>query len=389
MKRPLPSSARLALAAALALGSSAPVAAQLDSLPPPGNNQRAEVTQWMGPVAVTVSYSSPDVHSPTGEDRSGQIWGELVPWGIAPNPFFPGYGTAEVMPWRAGANENTTIRFSHDVEVEGQALAAGIYGFHLIPGAEEWGVVFSRNATSWGSFFYDPAEDALRVTVKPEAAEYREWLTYDFADRQLDTTVLALHWERLRVPIRIRVPDVVDLYVQGIDDEMRNRPGGMWQNWVAATQFLLQRGARPEKALDYARAAVSENRGEANFQTLSILSQALRANGEAEEAQEALQQALAHPTANANQIHQVGRQLLAAGDEEGAMAIFQTNFDRFDGAWPTEVGMMRGLSALGRHQEALAHARKALGQARERQDTLNITSIEAMIPRLEAGEDIN
>ena len=372
-----------------ALLAALPAAAQLDSLPPPGDNQRAEVTQWMGPVSVTVNYSSPDVHSPAGDDRSGHIWGELVPWGIGPNPYYPGYGTAETMPWRAGANENTTIRFSHDVQVEGQPLPAGTYGFHLIPGQEEWGVIFSRNSTSWGSFFYEPGEDALRVTVKPEAAEYREWLTYDFVDRKLDSTVLALHWERLRIPVRIAAPNVIDLYVEGIDREMRNRPGGMWQNWYGATQFLLTRKARPEKALEYARNGVSDNRGEPNFLTLSALSQALLANGKEAEAKEAFTQALAHPSATSNDLHQAGRQLLAGGQKDLAMQVFQTNFDRFQGAWPTEVGMTRGLSALGRYQEALPHARKALEQARERQDAGNISSLEAMIPKLEAGQDVN
>ena len=382
-------SRRFAAFAVPLLALAAPVAAQLESLPPPGDNQHAEVTQWMGPVAVTVHYSSPDVHGPDGADRTGHIWGELVPWGIAPNPYYPGYGTAQTMPWRAGANENTTIRFSHDVEVEGKPLPAGTYGFHLVPGQEEWEVIFSRNATSWGSFFYDPAEDVLRVKVKPEPAEFREWLTYDFVDRQLDSTVLALHWEKLRVPIRFAVPDIVDLYVRLIDDETRGRAGGMWQNWFGAAQFLLDRQARPEKALEYARNAASENRGQVSFTTLSLLSRALSANGQEAEAETVFAQALAHPAATAGDLHQAGRQLLAAGKKEKAMEVFQANYDRHAGAWPTEVGMTRGLSAMGRYAEAAEHAKKALAQARERGDRANVTSLEAMIPKLEAGQDVN
>lgn len=372
---------------ALALAS-LPAAAQQLSLPPSGDNQRSEVTQWMGPVSVTVAYSSPDVHAPNGDDRSGHIWGELVPWGIAPNPFYPGFGTAENMPWRAGANENTTIRFSHDVEIEGRPVAAGTYGLHLIPGESEWGVILSKNSSSWGSFFYDPSEDALRVTVKPEEAPYREWLTYDFADRQLDSTVLALHWERLRVPVRISVPDVVGLYVGRIEAELRGSPGFYWQNWDGAAQFLLQRQARPEKALEWARVAAS-NRGQVNFTTLSTLYQALTANGESAEAAEVFDRALAHPTATPSQIHQAARQLIAAGNKEKALEVFQLNLERFDGAWPTEVGMVRGLSALGRYAEALPHAKKALEQAKQRNDALNTGSLETMIQQLEAGKDVN
>jgi hypothetical protein len=88
------------------------------TLPPSGDNQQSSVTQWMGPVEVEIRYSSPDVHGPNGEDRTGHIWGELVPYGLANLQF--GYSTeSNPSPWRGGANMNTTIRFSHDVLVEG------------------------------------------------------------------------------------------------------------------------------------------------------------------------------------------------------------------------------------------------------------------------------
>jgi hypothetical protein len=375
----------------LATLAGAPLAAQLDFLPPPGGNQVAEVTQFMGPVSATVRYSSPDVHSPSGDDRSGHIWGELVPWGIAPNPFFPGFGTAEQIPWRGGANMNTTVRFSHDVEIEGQPLAAGTYGLHFLPGQEEWVVIFSSDSSNWGSFFYEPSHDALRVTVQPEPAEYREWLTYDFVDRQLESSVLTLHWERLRVPIRIAVPDMTGLYVRLVDEALGGgKPAaGYWQNWNSAAQVLLSRQARPDKSLEYAQQANAPFNGGPNFQTLATLAQAQAANGQEAEAEATFAQAIAHPSATAGQIHQAGRQLLAQGRKEAAMRVFQSNFDRFAGDWPTEVGMVRGLSALGRYAEAVEHAKKALAQARERNDTLNATSLESMIPKLEAGQDIN
>lgn len=112
------------------------------TLPPLGDNQKTVVTQYMGLVSVTLTYNSPDVTSPAGEDRTGEIWGKLVPYGLTD----PGFGTAEEAPWRVGANENTTISFSHDVEVEGRALAAGTYGVHMIPGQNEWVEIFLLNA---------------------------------------------------------------------------------------------------------------------------------------------------------------------------------------------------------------------------------------------------
>jgi len=48
--------------------------------------------------------------------------------------------------------------------------AAGKYAFFVAYDPRECTLIFSRNSTSWGSFFYDPKEDALRVKVKPGTA---------------------------------------------------------------------------------------------------------------------------------------------------------------------------------------------------------------------------
>ena len=52
------------------------------SLPPNGANERAEVSQWIGLVKITIAYHSPNVHGGTGADRTGHIWGELVKYGF-------------------------------------------------------------------------------------------------------------------------------------------------------------------------------------------------------------------------------------------------------------------------------------------------------------------
>ena len=137
------------------------------SLPPNGANERAEVSQWIGLVKITIDYHSPNVHGGTGADRTGQIWGELVPYGF----FDQGLGPSRATPWRAGANETTTISFSHDVKIEGKELKAGTYGLFLeLEKDGPWMWIFSHNSTGWGSFQYDPKDDALRVPVNPESA---------------------------------------------------------------------------------------------------------------------------------------------------------------------------------------------------------------------------
>lgn len=353
------------------------------TMPPSGDNQRAIVTQYIGPVAVTVDYRSPDVHGPGGEDRTGEIWGRLVPFGMARL----GFGTCgDQCPWRGGANENTVFSVSHDVEIEGAKLPAGRYGLHFVPGPERWTVIFSKNSTSWGSFFYDAAEDALRVTVTPSRAEHAEWLTYEFTDRRPDRATVALKWERLQVPWVIRVPDVTALWVEAIRRDMRAAPGFSWVHQRAAAQFCLQNNVNLEEALGWARQAANPQvGGQESFSTLSTLAMLLEATGKGAEAAPVLARAIAHPTADAFSLHQFGRALLAQKRPAEAMKVFEANAKRHDGAWPTQVGLMRGHAALGNRAVALDHARKALAQA---PDEGNRRSLQEAIARLEKGEPL-
>src|SRR5690242_19080934 len=94
-------------------GMSQPIAT-----PPSGGNQKSRVTQWIGPVEVSITYNSPDVTAPDGKSRKGHIWGELVHYGYIDQ----GFGSSKAAPWRAGANEKTTISFSHDVKIQGKDL---------------------------------------------------------------------------------------------------------------------------------------------------------------------------------------------------------------------------------------------------------------------------
>ncbi len=360
------------------------VTAQTLTLPPGGANQRAVVTQYLGLVSVTIDYHSPDVTSPAGEDRTGKIWGQLVPWGIAPNPFYPGFGTAEMMPWRAGANEATTISFSHDVEVEGEPIAAGTYALFMAPGEEKWTVIFNRNSEAWGSFFYDPALDVLQVEVEPEKAEsFREWLTFEFDDRQLDTARAVLHWEHLRVPFRISVPNIAELYHQAMSRELTGAAGFTFQNWIAASQWAAQQDAYHEDALRWADAAIAAT---SDFQTLSNKASVLTLIGRSQEAVEILDQAIDHPTATPILIHMAARGLQQQGQMEEANAIFRRNYEKNPGQWPVDFGMARVYAQEGNFDRAIEHAKLALERAPKGPQLQNL---EAQIERLQRGENIN
>jgi len=370
-----------ALAVSLLITASA--FAQAISTPPGGDNQKSSVTQGIGLVQVTIEYNSPDVHGPNGEDRRGKIWGTLVPWGTTDEAF----GTCTECPWRAGANENTIFTVSHDVKIQGQPLKAGRYGLHLIPAEQgDWTLILSKNADSWGSYFYNPAEDALRVKVTPAKSDYHEWLTYEFTDRKPSQATVALKWEDLQVPWTITVDDITDLHLAKIHEELRSSIGFSWQNWTAAAQYALQ-VKRPNDALTLADGAVNRMFvGQPNFQTLNTLATAQEAAGKAEEGKATRERAMNHPTASPTDLHQYGRQLLGQGKKEEALRIWELNARKHPNVWPVHVGLARGYSAAGRFKDALKHAKLALAQA---PDDLNKKSLADGIAKLEAGKDMN
>ena len=354
------------------------------TLPPNGDNQKALVSQWIGLVEVNVTYNSPDVTSPAGEDRTGKIWGELVPYGMSNL----GFGTCgDECPWRAGANQNTVFEVSHDVMIEGQSLMAGKYGLHMIPGEEGWTIIFSNNHTSWGSFTYDESEDALRVEVKPQASEFHEWLTYEFTDRQPSQATVALKWENLQVPWTITIPSITDLYMEAVRNDLRNDAGFTYMGYNAAAQYALGAQANLEEGLTWAEAAVGMPFiGQENFTTLSTLAQLQDANGMAEEAAATFDKAIHHPATTVFQIHQLGRQMIAEGKPEKAMEVFEYNAETHPGTWPINVGLARGLSALGRYKEAIQYCEKAIENA---PDGLNRNNLQNLLNQLKEGKDIN
>jgi len=368
----------LALPALLAAG---PALAQGLVLSPSGDNQRASVTQQIGPVKVTIDYSSPRVVL-RGQDRKGKIWGQLVPYGLSDL----GYNDCKSCPWRAGANMNTTFAVTHDVQVEGKPLPAGTYGLHMIPGEAEWTVIFSKDSHSWGSYWYDPKEDALRVTVKPAPSEYHEWLTYEFTEREPEKATVALKWEGLQVPIRIAVPNAKELWVASLRSQLRAGLGFDGRYLQEAADWCLRNKVDLPEALAWAEKAMTPDvGGSETFSTLTTLWRAQLANGRDADAAKTLEKALASPTATPVSIHYLGRQLQAEGKKDEAIRIYQLNAKRFPKQWPVNVGLMRAYAAMGEKKKALDYAKLAAAEA---PDPINKKNLENMVKLLEEGKDI-
>lgn len=345
---------------------------------PDGGNKKAWVGERIGITDVEIRYDRPAV-----KGREGQIWGKLVPYGF--NDL--GFGTSKQAPWRAGANENTVISFATDVLVEGHPLPAGAYGFHIAVYPDHCTLIFSHNHTSWGSFFYDPKEDALRVDVKPESmAASTEWLRYEFTGQTDSSAVISLLWEKWRIPFKVSV-DLVPLQLESFRKELRSEksfsPG--WPAWHQAAQYCLQHNTNLEEALQWSDMSISGVFiGDSNFSTLSTKAGILEKLGRREEAGAIMKKAL--PLGSMVQLHQYARMLLQADRKSEAIEVFKKNYEKFPNNFTTNMGMVRAFTASGDRKKAIAFAEKALAQA---PDPGNKVNVENIISQLKAGKEIN
>ena len=343
---------------------------------PSGGNKKAMVGERIGITDVTIHYDRPTV-----KGREGKIWGQLVPVGFTDQ----GFGSSKAAPWRAGANESTTIEFSTDVTINGQKLAKGKYGFYIAYDPNESILIFSKDATSWGTFYYDANNDVLRVKVKPVATDRSvDWLRYEFNNQTENSATVSLVWEKLAIPFKVEV-DLNATQIESFRNELRTDKGFFWLGWQTAAQWCVDHNTNLEQALQWADTATNPAiLGDRNFTSLSTKAQVLDKLGRGAEAAAIMKEAL--PLGTVNQIHQYGRALLTNKKTKEALAVFQINYQKYPDQYTTLVGLMRGFSGVGDYQKALEYGQKALALA---PNAANKANIEKMIGQLKEGKDIN
>lgn len=180
------------LCVGLVLAVASDTVAQTKPLPSP----RASVSQVIGPKnEIKIVYHRPAVKGRNvWKDKSDnpQI-GHLVPRDGNPRP------------WRAGANNSTTIEFTEDVTIGGKDIPAGAYALFMIPSDGDWTVIINDAAKGWGSFAYKEDADIVRVQVKPQEAPHQERLVYGFEDLEPYACTAYLHWEKVKISWRIEM----------------------------------------------------------------------------------------------------------------------------------------------------------------------------------------
>ena len=341
-----------------------------------GGNMKASVSERIGLTDIVIHYDRPGV-----KGREGKIWGQLVHTGFADQ----GFGSSKSAPWRAGANENTTIEFSSPVKIEGQSLPAGKYGFFIAFDPTESTLIFSRNSSSWGSYYYDDKEDALRVKVKPVALDKSvEWLKYEFLSETENKAVIALQWEKLMIPFTIET-DYINEQLASFRKELRSDRGFIWEGWDQAANWCLQHNVNLEQALVWTDSSTGPNfGGDRSFQAWTTKAQLLEKLNRPDEATAIMKKTI--PIGNVNEVHAYGRQLMMAKKNKEALEVFKANFQKFPNQFTTLMGLARGYSASGDLKNGLKYANQALPLAPNPQSK---TITEGMIAKLKEGENPN
>jgi hypothetical protein len=140
-------------------------------------------TGKIGAANVTINYSSPAVDG-------RKIWGELVPFD---------------KPWRAGANQATTLETDKDLVIGGKKLPAGKYSLFATPGQDKWTIILNSQTGQWGIkgggvANFDAEKNVLTVDVTPrKSATMNERLAY-----AVNSDGVLLQWENVEVPIPIK-----------------------------------------------------------------------------------------------------------------------------------------------------------------------------------------
>ncbi len=304
----------------------------------------AKVSQKIGISTVTVDYSRPSV-------KGRVIWGDLVPYGWN----VQGFGNNKSAPWRAGANENTMIEFSHDATVEGQAVPAGKYGLFFTINADDSGeVILSKDYRSWGSFFYEAEHDQLRAKIQLRNHDLVELLTYDFVNLTKNTGELVLNWEKKQFPVKIEFA-VDELVIANATEELKGPVGFNWQGPASAANYALANNIHTDLGIKWAEQAVGANK---NFNTLSVKAGLLEKTGKSAEAEKIRTEAVAIGTEV--ELNAYGYQLSGQGEHDKAIKIFVLNTERYPESANAWDSLGEAYAIKGDKENAIKNFKKCL-----------------------------
>ena len=305
----------------------------------------ASVSQTVGISTITVKYARPSVNG-------REIWGKLVPYGWNVETF----GAGKETPWRAGANENTTIEFSHAASLEGKEIPAGTYGLFFVVNQDNTGeVILSKDNRAWGHYWYDPQRDQVRAPIKIRDGAFAELLTYEFVNVDKYGAELVLSWEKKEIPVSIKF-STDDIVMANAAEELTGSIGFDWRGLSSAANYALQNRVNMVEAMGWIDRAISQNK---NFTTLTIKAGLLSESGKTADGEKLKKEALA--LATEPELNNFGYQLIAQQKIDQAIEVLKMATDRFPKSANAWDSLGEAYAIKGDKKNAIANFKKSLG----------------------------
>ena len=274
--------------------------AQGQRLTMPEPSQDASITQRLGISDVTITYNSPGA-------RGRKVFGGMIPYKAV---------------WRAGANENTTISFSHDAIVEGQNIKAGTYGLYMVPGKEQFQILFSKFSKSWGSVLPTESEIVLKVSVSPKKIPFQEWLGFNFTDRSAKQLIAVLEWADVQVPFKIEF-NTSQIIIENSIAELKGQAGFSGAGHMQLSAYCLQNNTHLDEALIWIEQSIARNK---SFSNLRVKADLLSKKGQATAAKKLMEEAFS--LGSGGELNSFGYSLLNDNNTEEAIKVFSFNIKK-------------------------------------------------------------
>lgn len=314
--------------------------AQFHSLSMPQQSPEAGLRRQVGVTFVDIHYHSPAV-------RGRDVWNNT--W-VIPQKGNP-------IPWRAGANENTTFSFDTDVLIEGKPLKAGSYGFHVIPNGHAHSLLFVQPDNLWGSYYVDMDKDVvLRVEVEDTVSSFEEYLRYAVLEQGRDYCTFALQWGDRMIPFTVQV-DLAKTAVDKWRYELNGKNTYRWRAWNDAALWCVRNHTNLEEALIWANRSLEGGyggfAGHYSFENLSTKVEILDALGH-EEALKEILEGLPGQRFSADDAHYMGASLLRIKRDKAAVELMKAGLKQHKGDFGMELYLGIAQYYLDHKKEALA-----------------------------------
>lgn len=203
----------------------------------PAASPAATIQQRVGLTDFEIKYSRPAV-------KGRKIFGDLVKFNE---------------PWRTGANNNTTIKFSDAIKFGDKEVPAGTYSLFTVPGEKEWGVMLSSDIKQWGTATYKKENEVANLKVTPKtAADVQESMEISLDAITQDSAMLTIAWDKTRVSVKLTVPTVAKTQ-KAIDDALasgKELPGNFY---AGAANFYFENNKELPKAIGWMDKAIEKN----------------------------------------------------------------------------------------------------------------------------------